>query len=51
MDTNKKKIIAKKWFIELQKLICSNIEELEKDYGSKKKFKTNKWYGKYNKRA
>jgi len=48
MDTNKKKIIAKKWFIELQKLICSNIEELEKDYGSKKKFKTNKWkYGEF----
>ena len=35
--------LTKKWFIKLQNLICNNIEELEKKYGSNKKFKKNKW--------
>ena len=39
MKIKRKQQIAKKWFIELQKLICNNIEELEKIYGSNKKFK------------
>ena len=43
MKIKRKQQIAKKWFIELQKLICNNIEELEKIYGSNKKFKKNKW--------
>ncbi|MBO41410.1 MAG: oxygen-dependent coproporphyrinogen oxidase [Pelagibacteraceae bacterium] len=43
MKIKKKQQIAKKWFLELQKLICNNIEELEKIYGSNKKFKKNKW--------
>ena len=34
MEIKKKQQITKKWFSELQKLICSNIEELEKTYGS-----------------
>ena len=48
MKIKKKKIITKIWFVELQKLICKNIEELEKEYGSRKKFKKNKWkYGEF----
>ena len=43
MKIKKKQQISKKWFIELQELICKNIEELEKIYGSTKKFKKNKW--------
>ena len=43
MKIKKKRIIAKKWFIELQNLICNNVEELEKEYGTNKKFKKNKW--------
>ena len=49
MNISKKQKITKKWFIELQKLICSNIENLERSFGSNKKFKINKWkYGQYN---
>jgi len=48
MKIKKKQQIVKKWFFELQKLICNNIEELEKAYGSNKKFKKNKWkYGEF----
>ena len=48
MKIKKKQQIVKKWFFELQKLICNNIEELEKVYGSNKKFKKNKWkYGEF----
>ena len=48
MKIKKKQQIAKKWFSKLQKLICKNIEELEKIYGSNKKFKKNRWkYGEY----
>ena len=48
MKIKKKQQIVKKWFFELQKLICNNIEELEKTYGSNKKFKKNKWkYGEF----
>ncbi len=43
MNIKKKQKIVKKWFIELQNLICKNIIDLEKEYGSKKKFKKNKW--------
>ena len=43
MEIKKKQKIAKKWFIELQNIICNNIEQLEKKYGSNKKFKKNKW--------
>ena len=39
MKIKTKQQISKKWFIKLQKLICNNIEELEKIYGSTKKFK------------
>ena len=48
MNVKEKQKIVKKWFIELQNLICDNIEDLEKEYGSKKKFKKNKWkHGEY----
>ena len=48
MKIEKKKQITKKWFIKLQNIICKNIEELEKEYGSKEKFKKNKWkYGEF----
>tara|TARA_Y100000590_G_scaffold342099_1_gene390526 strand:+ start:583 stop:1392 length:810 start_codon:yes stop_codon:yes gene_type:complete len=48
MKIQYKKKITKKWFIELQKLICQNIEEIEKEYGSNRKFKKNKWkYGEF----
>jgi len=43
MDIKKKQKIVKKWFVELQNMICKSIEQLEKEYGSKKKFKINKW--------
>ena len=43
MKIKKKQKITKKWFIELQKIICDKVEELEKEYGSNKKFKKNKW--------
>ena len=48
MKIKKKQKLAKKWFLELQNIICKSVEELEKEYGSKKKFKKNKWkYGDY----
>ena len=48
MRIKQKQQLTKKWFIKLQELICKNIEELEKIYGSKKKFKKNRWkYGEY----
>ena len=43
MKIKKKQKLAKEWFIKLQNIICSNIEQIEKDYGSKSKFKKNKW--------
>ena len=43
MNLKEKQIIVKKWFVELQNMICKRIEHLEKEYGSKKKFKINKW--------
>ena len=39
MNVKKKQKIVKKWFIELQNLICDNIEDFEKEYGSKKNLK------------
>jgi len=48
MKIQKKQKIVKKWFINLQNLICDNVEKIEKDYGSNIKFKKNKWkYGEY----
>ena len=43
MKLKKKQKFAKEWFIKLQNIICHTIEEIEKDYGSNKKFKKNKW--------
>ena len=43
MKIKKKQKLAKKWFIKLQNIICNNIEQLEKEYGSNIKFKKNKW--------
>ena len=39
MKINKKKKLTKEWFLKLQNIICHNIEELEKEYGSNTKFK------------
>jgi len=48
MKIKKKQFLVKKWFIKLQNIICGNIELLEKEYGSNKKFKKNKWkYGEF----
>ena len=48
MKIKKKQDLVKKWFIKLQNIICENIELLEKEYGSNKKFKKNKWkYGEF----
>ena len=48
MKIKKKQALTKKWFIKLQNIICKNIELLEKEYGSNKKFKKNKWkYGEF----
>ena len=43
MKTREKQKLAKEWFKELQNIICNNIEQLEKDFGSNIKFKKNKW--------
>jgi len=43
MKIKKKQKLTKKWFIKLQNIICNNIEQLEKEYGSNIKFKKNKW--------
>tara|TARA_Y100000590_G_scaffold449128_1_gene586769 strand:- start:26 stop:835 length:810 start_codon:yes stop_codon:yes gene_type:complete len=43
MKIKEKQKLTKKWFFKLQKTICNNIEQLEKEYGSSAKFKTNKW--------
>tara|TARA_B100000029_G_scaffold180063_1_gene177668 strand:- start:6250 stop:7059 length:810 start_codon:yes stop_codon:yes gene_type:complete len=43
MLIKEKKKLTKKWFAELQNIICNNIEVLEKEYGSNTKFKKNKW--------
>ena len=42
MKIKKKQKLIKKWFLELQNIICKSVEELEKEYGSKKKFKKKK---------
>ena len=48
MKIKKKQDLVNKWFIKLQNIICENIELLEKEYGSNKKFKKNKWkYGEF----
>ena len=43
MKIKTKQKLTKEWFIELQNIICGNIEQLEKEYGSNIKFKKNKW--------
>ncbi len=43
MKIKNKQKITKKWFSELLNIICNTVEELEKEYGSNKKFKRNKW--------
>jgi len=43
MKIQTKKRLAKEWFIKLQNIICNSIEQLEKNHGSKIKFKKNKW--------
>ena len=44
MKIKKKQKLAKEWFIKLQNIICNNVEQLEKEYGSNKKFKKKKVY-------
>ena len=43
MKIKKKQKLTKEWFIKLQNMICNNVEQLEKEYGSNIKFKKNKW--------
>ena len=43
MEIKTKQKITKAWFIKLQNIICNNIEQLEKNFGSTTKFKKNKW--------
>ena len=48
MKIEEKQKLAKDWFVKLQNIICDNIEKLEKECGSKIKFKRNKWkHGEY----
>ena len=48
MEISKKQKLVKKWFVQLQNIICSSIEKLENDCGSKIRFKKNKWkHGEY----
>ncbi len=39
MKIKEKQKITKEWFINLQNIICKNIENLEEEFGSKIKFK------------
>jgi coproporphyrinogen III oxidase len=39
MKIKKKQKLTKEWFLKLQNIICHNIEQLEKEYGSNIKFK------------
>ena len=41
MSQNKTR--CKKWFKELQNELCKTIENIERDFGSKAKFKSHKW--------
>ena len=43
MNTKTKKNLAKNWFILLRDIICYEIEELEKEFGDKKKIKPKKF--------
>ncbi len=43
MKIKEKKKLTKDWFKKLQNIICDNVENLEKEYGSQIKFKKNKW--------
>ena len=43
MKIKEKQKITKEWFINLQNIICKNIENLEEEFGSKIKFKKKKW--------
>jgi len=43
MKIKKKQKLTKEWFVNLQNIICNNIEQLEEEYGSNIKFKKNKW--------
>ena len=43
MKIKGKQKLAKEWFIKLQNIICNNLEQLEKVYGSNIKFKRNRW--------
>ena len=42
MNIKIKQKLAKDWFIKLQKIICQNIEKIEKKHGSDKVFKKKK---------
>ena len=43
MEIKIKQQLAKYWFSVLQDIICLEVENLEKEYGSNAKFKKNKW--------
>ena len=43
MKIKEKQKLTKEWFVKLQNIICNNMEQLEKEYGSKIKFKKSKW--------
>ena len=43
MKIETKQKLTKEWFIKLQNIICNTVEQLERKYGSNKKFKKNKW--------
>ena len=43
MKIKEKQKLTKAWFVQLQNIICNAVEELEKEYGSKIKFRKKKW--------
>ena len=43
MEIKIKQQLVKYWFSILQDIICLEVENLEKEYGSKIKFNKNKW--------
>jgi len=43
MKLKQKKKLAREWFVKLRDIICYNIEQLEREYGSDAKFKKKKW--------
>ena len=43
MKLKEKQKLTKEWFVKLQNIICNDVEQLERKFGSNIRFKKNKW--------